>query len=109
MTRDDLLEGNRDLLDHAGEIVSGGTQRTLDATVTSLTGQDMLVEVTMRSVTGADVYVDGRPAGTGRRTDPDGTTTLPVQLPPSGAATVRLEGFVDCALVAARQLTVEPG
>jgi hypothetical protein len=68
----------------------------------------MLIDVTTRSVASVDVYVDGRPQGPGGVPTPDGTATLPVQLPPSGAGTVRLEGFVDGALVAARQLTVEP-
>jgi C-terminal processing protease CtpA/Prc len=108
MTRDDLLEGNRDLLDRAGEILSAGIPRVLDATVTSVTGQDLLIEVTTRSVASVDVYVDGRPQGPGGVPTPDGATTLAVQLPPSGAATIRLEGFVDGTLVAARQLTVEP-
>jgi C-terminal processing protease CtpA/Prc len=108
MTRDDLLEGNRDLLDHAGQILSAGTPRVLDATVASVTGQDLLLEVTTRSVNSVDVYVDGRPQGPGGVPTPDGATTLAVQLPPSGAATIRLEGFVDGTLVAARQLTVEP-
>jgi hypothetical protein len=108
MTRDDLLEGNRDLLDHAGQILSAGTPRVLDATVASVTGQDLLLEVTTRSVNSVDVYVDGRPQGPGGVPTPDGATTLAVQLPPSGAATIRLEGFVDGTLVAARHLTVEP-
>ena len=108
MTRDDLLQGNRDLLDHAGQILSAGTPRVLDATVASVTGQDLLLEVTTRSVNSVDVYVDGRPQGPGGVPTPDGATTLAVQLPPSGAATIRLEGFVDGTLVAARQLTVEP-
>jgi hypothetical protein len=108
MTRDDLLEGNRDLLDRAGEILSAGIPRVLDATVSSVTGQDLLTEVTTRSVASVDVYVDGRPQGPGGVPTPDGATTLAVQLPPSGVATIRLEGFVDGTLVAARQLTVEP-
>lgn len=108
MTRDDLLQGNRDLLDHAGRILADGTVRELDAMVASVSGRDLQLDVTTRSITSIDVYVNGRPQGPGGTSTPDGVTTVPVRLPPSGKGTVRLEGFFGGKLVAARQLSVEP-
>jgi C-terminal processing protease CtpA/Prc len=108
MTRDDLLEGNRDLLEKAGEILADGTVRVLDADVLSVDGRDIELQVTTRAIGDLDVYLDGRPHGPGRLPTSDGNTPLSLRLPSPETSTIRLEGFTDGQLVAARQLTIQP-
>jgi C-terminal processing protease CtpA/Prc len=107
MTRDDLLDGNRDLLNRAGEELAQGTVRVLSARVTGVQGRDLELEVTTRNVPSLDAYVNGRPQGASQAT-PDGTHTVEVRLPASGRGTVRLEGFARGKLVAARLIEHQP-
>lgn len=106
MTRDDLLQGNRDLLDKAGEVLAAGTVRELRAEIAGGQGRDVEIDLTTRSVPSTDVYVNGRPQSS--HPTPDGTTRITVRLPPSGSGTVRFEGFAGGKLVAARQLDLQP-
>ena len=54
MTRDDLLNSNRDLLNRAGALLAAGTPRRLDAT-TSVQGQKLHFEVTTLNVDQIDL------------------------------------------------------
>ena len=65
MTRRDLLEGNADLMEKAGELLAAGTPRTLDVTVTSRDRSAVELAVTTAGLTSLDVYVDGRPVTIG--------------------------------------------
>ena len=105
MTSDDLLHGNRDLLDRAGEVLAAGTVRELRAQIAGGQGRDVEIDVTTRSVPSTDVYVNGRPQDS--QSTPDGTTRFEVRVPASGKATVRFEGFSHGKLVAARQLKLQ--
>lgn len=107
MTRADLLDGNRDLLEHAGRALARGTVCGLDAEVMAVRQRTVELKVTTRAVADLDVYVDGRPSGTGRTATPDGTTTIQVPLPSPDAAVIRLQGHTDGALVAARQVSLQ--
>ena len=66
MTRRDLLEGNADLMEKAGEVLAQGTPRTLDVTVTSRDDSAAQLAVTTAALTSLDVYVDGRPVTRGQ-------------------------------------------
>ena len=106
MTRRDLLEGNADLMEKAGELLAQGTPRTLEVTVTSHDGSAAALEVTTAALTSLDVYVNGRPAATQKVLDGINTVTVPLD----GATTpvsVRIEGFDNETLVAADTLTLE--
>jgi hypothetical protein len=102
MTEDDLLFGNRDLQNKAGEILAEGTQRRLGAEVVDIVGSTVTLELTTLNIPEVDIYVDDRPQDSAET--PDGTTTVAVELPADGG-TVRLEGFENGNLVGARQLT----
>jgi hypothetical protein len=106
MTRRDLLQGNADLMEKAGELLAQGTPRTLEVTVTSHDGSAAALEVTTAALTSLDVYVNGRPVVTEKVLDGINTVTVPLD----GAATpasVRIEGFDNETLVAADTLTLK--
>ena len=105
MTRRDLLKGNADLMEKAGELLAGGTPRTLDVTVTSRDRSAAELAVTTAALTSLDVYVDGRPVTTARVLD--GINTVTVPLSGSGPVSIRLDGFDGAALVAATTLTLD--
>ena len=85
MTRRDLLEGNADLMEKAGELLAAGTPRTLDVTVISRDRSAAELAVTTAALTSLDVYVDGKPVTTARV----------------------LDGFDGAALVAATTFTLD--
>jgi C-terminal processing protease CtpA/Prc len=98
----DLLEGNADLMEKAGEFLARATLRTLDVEVASLEGSIATLEVTTGALRSLDIYVNGRPVGTVEVHD--GKHTITVPLGDSTEVTVRLEGFDDGHLAAARTL-----
>ncbi|WP_133510377.1 S41 family peptidase [Candidatus Thiosymbion oneisti] len=100
-SRDDLLEGNRDLYDRAGEFLALGTPRVLKAEVTSVQGQTAMINLTTLNISEVDIYVNDRPQASVNTSD--GVTSLSIQLP-TGGRKVRLEGFEDGDLVGARQI-----
>ncbi|NUR89708.1 MAG: peptidase S41 [Nonomuraea sp.] len=103
LTRRDLLAGNADLLERAGQLLSGLRQRRLDVTEVAASGEDLSAHVAVAGFDRLDVYADGRPrvsADVG-----DGETTLVIP----GAATareLRFEGYAGGTLVAARRARV---
>ncbi len=110
MTADDLLQGNRDLLNAAGRLLAAGTVRSLEATVADMQGRDVTIDVTTDNITSVDAYVDGRPQQTASTSS--GSAQFVLRLPatiPQAGTTVRFEGFHGGRLVAARQLGFEPG
>lgn len=101
MTRNDILAGNVDLLDRAGEILSGLPSRRLDLTVTA-TGADLQIELETAGLDRLDVYLDGRPIASPDVTE--GPTTLSATGAGAGAV-VLAEGFEQGQLVASRRVT----
>ena len=105
MTKRDLLDGNADLMEKAGELLAQGTPRTLDVTVTSRDRSAAELAVTTAALTSLDVYVDGRPVTTARVLDGINTVTVPLSGP--GPVTVRIDGFDGAALVAAATIPLD--
>lgn len=103
LTRADVLSGNADLMVTATQILSGMPVRRLAVTATRLPAGRLRLELQVANVDRADVYVDGRP-----RTSLDiSQVTTPVELEGIGTASqVRVEGFADGELVAARMVAV---
>ncbi|HEX6358535.1 S41 family peptidase [Actinophytocola sp.] len=104
MTENDLLHGNRDLLEAAGALLAGRPARTLDVSVADIDGTTVTFELTTGNVTSVDVYVDGRPVA---GPIPGDDTHVTVHLPGATAA-VRFEGFSGRELVASRQVRFAP-
>jgi hypothetical protein len=100
MTKDDLLQDNKDLIDKAAAILKNMPVRRLSVT-TSRAGPLLKIEATTVGISRLDIYIDGRP-----QISPDvddGTHKLKVDLP-AGAVQLELAGFKNDALVAARKL-----
>ena len=100
LTRDDLLSGNTDLLDAAGQLLAGLPIRRLDV-ATSLAGNTLTVTLTVAEVDRVDVYLDGRPQ---RSSDISGTTASVTIDGATVGQRLRLEGFAASSLVASRSV-----
>jgi hypothetical protein len=101
MTRDDVLNGNVDLLNRAGELVAAQPVRRLDGTATLSDTGRLRVKLEVAEVDRVDVFVDGRPRASADVAGGSATVTVSGV---SGATTVRLDGYAGGELVAARTL-----
>jgi len=116
MTWRDLMEGNADLIDDACRILDAqeGCELTVQAgplTGDPAAGQVLQARLTMRNLDRLDVFLGGRPQGSLDAVD--GKRQLVLQVPPPdadepapGTVLLRLEGYRDGHLVAARRLKV---
>lgn len=95
VTRADLLQGNVDLLAKAGSLLAAMPVRRLGVAVAGTT-----VSLDTVNLDRVDIYVDGRPATSLDVTDGAHTATLGAT-----GTEVRVEGFADGQLVAARKVT----
>ena len=98
LTQNDLLNGNEDLLNTAGKLLSQQTPRALDMGVLSDNAGQFYLEVEALNVPEVDVYINGRPQSS--QSTPSGTSQFPVDLP-TGEVDIRLEGYDNGQLVAA--------
>jgi hypothetical protein len=98
LTRRDVLEGNLDLFDAAGELLAAMPVRALRLT-SSLDGGTLTLQATTKGIQRLDVYVDGRPRASADVADGGSTVTVTGV---AGAAVVHVEGYTGGELVAAR-------
>ncbi len=98
MSRDDLLAGNVDLINKAGEILSGMPVRKLDVTTTMSSG-NMTIQAETLGLSRLDIYIDGRPVDSIEVTD--GSQSFDIDLPPS-ATLLEFAGFKANEYVASR-------
>lgn len=102
MTRADLLEGNRDLIDFAGSKLAELPTRHMRATVVSDQGGDLTISIETGNLSRVDVYLDNRPVGA--LDVQDGETELTIE--DVGAFdTLFLQGFDNNALSAAWRIS----
>jgi hypothetical protein len=88
MTREDVLDGNRDLFEHAGELLKELPIHRVDFEVETMADGDLKLTVHAANVDRVDVYVDGRPVDsfdmvdipTDRRTRPPSAAPTEVEL-----------------------------
>jgi hypothetical protein len=103
MTRRDVLEGNVDLLDRAGALLAAQPVRSLDVHAELDAGGKLTVTLEVSHIDRADVYVDNRP-----RASVDlagGTSSIDLE-DAADAGSLRVEGFADSKLVAARTIVL---
>ncbi|MDH4364514.1 MAG: peptidase S41, partial [Acidimicrobiia bacterium] len=103
LTRNDLLNGNADLIEHAAGLLAALPLRQLDPVAGSVSGGVRPVTLTTAAIDRVDVYVGagaGRPFASVDVTD--GTTTVNL---PATAAGARFEGWSGGALAVSARLT----
>lgn len=96
MTRDDLLKGNADLIEHAATLLAAQTVRELSGTAAK-TGTGVRLTVHTRNLDRVDVFATNRPLGS--RDVQDGESTVDVKVP-GGTAELTLRGYDQGHLVA---------
>jgi Peptidase family S41 len=106
LTRRDLLDGNLDLMEAAGAELAKGTRRTLTAEITAQAAASATLQVQTGKISSLDVYVNERPVAT--LPVSDGEHAVEVPLAGTGSKTIRLEGFSQTQLVAARNVIIAP-
>jgi hypothetical protein len=100
MTRRDLLEGNRDLIESAGALLAAMPRYRLDATAAKI-GGSLRIELEASNIDRLDFEIDGRPQRSVDVADGDRTFDLPTSLL---HGTLGLKGYKAGELVAARRL-----
>ncbi|NEP87557.1 MAG: peptidase S41 [Okeania sp. SIO2C2] len=99
MSKDDLLEGNVDLINKAGGILSGMPVRQLDVTTTTGSGTTMTIQAETLGLSRLDIYIDGRPVDSIEVTD--GSQSFDIDIPPL-ARLLEFAGFKANEYVASR-------
>jgi hypothetical protein len=102
MTRDDLLNGNVDLIERAASLLVGKPVYVLAGRVVGSEGGK--VELTTKNLEWVDVSLNGRPYGSPDVRDGVNSIALGVQL--TAGAVVDLQGYAKQALVACRRLAL---
>ncbi|MFI6148562.1 S41 family peptidase [Streptomyces sp. NPDC051109] len=98
MTRRDLMEGNADLFERAGEILKSLTPHAVNITdATAAAGGALRLKVKVTNIDRLDVYVDQRPRASVDLSDGQADVTVPDA---AAAHSARVEGFVGGELVA---------
>lgn len=100
LTKDDLLNKNKDLINAAGNILKNMPLRLLKVT-TSQAGSTLTIQGTTAGISRLDIYIDGRPMES--RDINDGTHSINLDLP-AGATQLGIKGYEDNIYVAARKL-----
>ncbi|HEX6144803.1 MAG TPA: S41 family peptidase [Geminicoccaceae bacterium] len=104
LTRNDLLNGNVDLLDHAAALLASQPRRRLVAErVGGAAGGVVRLRITTAGIDRLDVAVRDRPQGS--LDWADGTTEIEIDLAPP--ADLLLRGYASGTLVVARRLALE--
>jgi hypothetical protein len=103
LTRRDVLEGNLDLLDRAGELLAALPVRRLEVQPAMAADGTLTLRLEVENLDRADVYVDDRPHGSVNVTD---GSAIMVVTGVEGARSARVQGFSEGDLVAARRLTL---
>ncbi|TDO69434.1 peptidase S41-like protein [Kribbella sp. VKM Ac-2571] len=101
MTRADLLEGNVDLLNKAGELLAALPVRRLDLK-TSFSGTTLTVAIDALGIDRVDLYVEGRPISSEDYTAPVSIDILDV----TPGQLLRADGYDAGELVASRRQVV---
>ena len=102
MTKNDVLNGNEDLINKAAKTLSTMPVRELTV-VTDQSGSILKITATTTGLSRLDTYIDSRPVET--LDIDDGTHTFEVDLPPN-ASFLEVAGYDDDDFVANRKIAV---
>ena len=102
MTKNDLLNSNADLIEHAAGLLAALPVRQLSIT-THRCGSTLEIEAQTRGMNRLDIYLNGRPVGS--HDVEDGGQSFDIQLE-ADSSLLELAGFNDEAQVATRKLAI---
>jgi cytosine/adenosine deaminase-related metal-dependent hydrolase len=97
MSREDVLGGNRDLIEHAGRLLAGAPVHRLEFEVALGKDGAIVLDVTAKGVERVDVWVDGRPADS---FEIDGRATRELRSPVGDPTEVECRGLLGGRTVA---------
>ncbi len=103
MTKDDILNGNIDLINHAASILAPIPVYKLSAETHSQDGT-LSVEIMTENISRLDVFLDDRPQQSLNVSD--GPTQFDLTLPQHGASFIELQGFKNNLFVAKQRIEI---
>ena len=103
MTRNDVLNKNVDLINHAVAMLKGAEAFRLSAVVSEVTADVTRVTVTTKNLNRLDIYVDGRPRLSSDIQDGENVFEVPAA---AGGSKLELRGYKQGGLAASTRLTV---
>jgi cytosine/adenosine deaminase-related metal-dependent hydrolase len=92
MTRDDVLHGNRDLLERAGALLAAAPVHRLELLDTEVADDELRLSLHAVGIDRVDVWLDDRPAGSADVGD--GASTVGVRHRGSTPRTIELRGYL---------------
>ncbi len=104
ITRNDLLNGNPDLLDRAGELLAAQPVRVLKAQTALQPDDSLQITAETEGFRRLDVFLDDRPQRSLNVSDGQNDITLPA--PAGRASRLELQGYRSGELVAALKMTI---
>jgi len=109
MTRRDVLEGNADLLDRAGQILAGKRSFRLALGVASRSAEGVAIRLDTKNLSLVDLYVDGHPAVSVSTKDGVNECVVPGGVGLGNAALLEARGFdLEGEHVVSRKQPLEP-
>ena len=103
MTKEDILNGNIDLINHAAGILATMPVYKLSAETHSQDGT-LSVEIMTENISRLDVFLDDRPQQSLNVSD--GPSQFDLTLPQQGASLIELQGFKDNLFVAKQRIEI---
>lgn len=108
MTKRDLLDGNKDLIEKAAEILAGCPAYTLEVVVEGIQRNRLRASIKTKNLTRLDLFLDGRPEGSLNVSDE--TRQVDVRLPSrrdrQAALILELKGYAGEDLVASSRIEI---
>ena len=101
LTKDDLLYGNKDLIDYAATLLAAMPQRQLVVSYHKTNGSKVDVQMTTKGLSRIDVYINGRPVES--LDVDDGQSGFVIDAPAPGSF-LELAGYENGTRVAARKI-----
>jgi hypothetical protein len=105
MTRNDILNKNVDLIEHAGKLLAALPVFQMTAKIQPAPGHKLNVRVETQNIDRIDFYLDGHP----QRSEPVAAQvhSTVVVLSRAGSTTIQLQGYSQGRLVAASHAALE--
>jgi hypothetical protein len=105
MTKDDVLNGNVDLINHAAKILAGMTSYVLSAKVSPSANRKLDVSAETKNISRLDVFAGGRPQLS--LDVANNSAQFVIERPPRGALSfIELRGYSGNELVAVKRIKV---